>query len=69
MLKTLSYSNLCLNIQYGYGAFVVVREWESHSQGEGKQFINSKYIKERCVRHYEKSKDYFGKSTKTFLRR
>ena len=57
---------MCLNIQYGYGAFVVVREWESHLQGEGKQFINSKYYKERCVRHYEKSKDYFGKSTKTF---
>ena len=65
MLKTLSYSNLCLNIQYGYGAFVVVREWESHLQGEGKQFINSKYIKERCVRHYEKSNQFVKQFAKS----
>ena len=38
-----------LKIQYGNGAAVVVREWEIHLHGEGRQFIRFN-AKERKVR-------------------
>ena len=33
------YSMECLKILHGNGAAVVVREWEIHLHGEGRQFI------------------------------
>lgn len=46
-----------LKIRHGNGVLVVVRAGESPVHGEGEQFIMSKTKLERCVRHYEKSKN------------
>lgn len=45
-----------LNIYYGNRVSVVVRGWESRPHGEGRQSFFNTNNKERCVRHYEKSR-------------
>ncbi len=42
---------MTLNIPHGNGATVVVRERESRSHGEGRQFTILIQNEERCVRH------------------
>ena len=62
-----SYDSKCLNIWHGYGVSVVVRGSNTDHMAKGDSYT-TKIIKERCVRHYEKSKDYFGKPTETLER-
>ena len=47
---------MTLNIRYGNGAVVVVRERESRLHGEGQQLKYFNMNLGRCVIHYEKSK-------------
>ena len=49
---------MTLNIRYGNGAAVVVRAWESHVHGEGRQLVILTIEKGRCVIHHEKSNQY-----------
>lgn len=58
---------MTLNIPHGNGAFVVVRERESRSHGEGRQLVILTTEKGRCVIHYEKSYQFVKQFTKAFM--
>ncbi|PGP64509.1 hypothetical protein CN998_26890 [Bacillus cereus] len=63
-------SRLCqevwlMNIQYGNGAFIVVRARESLVHGEGRQSVRLKMKLGRCERHHAKSKSSIKQPAKT----